>query len=105
MPHDRGSGPYKDGKPVTYESRHQRVENESWPERDQDGNWHARNIREQPAANHVDVEVRCVFAVDGECWVPGRATRWTASHVMIDVNDERVIGRKLWVEAGDVRRV
>jgi hypothetical protein len=103
MPHDRGSGPYEAGQPVTYESRHQTVLNTSWPERDKDG-WHARTVREQPADKHVAVRVRCVFESDGECWIDGTATRWAASHVLVEVDDVRVMGRKVWVAAGDVVR-
>lgn len=104
MPHDRGSGPYEAGEPVTYTSRHQEVLNSSWPLRDKDG-FHARGINDQPADKHIPVEVRIEFDVDGSCWVPGLATRWHGSRVFVVVNDSRVIGRQVWVEAGDVRRV
>lgn len=104
MPHDRGSGPYEAGEPVTYTSRHQTVLNSSWPLRDE-GGFHARGINDQPADKHIPVEVRIEFDVDGSCWVAGTATRWFGRSVFVVTDDDRVIGRHLWVDKDDVRRV
>ena len=104
MPHDRGSGPYEAGQPVTYTSKQQRVLNERWPQHDHNGP-HARNIPEQPAHKHIPVQVRIVFDTDGACWVNGVATRWTRDTVFIQLDDVRVIGRHVWVAVRDVRRV
>lgn len=78
----------------------QHVLNESWPLTDRDGKTHARGIPDQ---DRIDVEVRIVWERDGEQWVAGRATRWTASHVFVRVRDPRLLVPHVWVRAGDVR--
>lgn len=104
MPHDRGSGPYREGRPVTRDSLWQNIENISWPYRDKDGKRHARGINDRPIEQQRPVTVRLVFEHDGEVFIPGRASRWTATHVCVIVNDPRVRRMAVWVKAEDVRR-
>ncbi len=75
--------------------------NESWPLRDKVGE-HARGIEDQP--DPIDVEVRIEWAGGGEEWLPGRAHRWTASHVFVRFQDPRSATGFVWVRARDVRR-
>jgi hypothetical protein len=79
----------------------QRVQNESWPLRDDKGQ-HARGINDQP--HPIDVTVRVVLEHDGEVFLPGQAVRWNRSHVYVTVSDERVPQQAVWVLARDVRR-
>lgn len=102
MVHDRGSGPYEDGKPVRPESVAQPVANESWPFQDSKGR-HSRGIEDQPADNRRDVWVRLELERDGEVVLEGRAARWNRSHVYVHVNDPRVPRQAVWVRAKDVR--
>lgn len=104
MTHDRGSGPYRDGEPVTAESLWQEIKNESWPLRDKAGKAHANGIDDQPAENQRECLVRLEFKTDGDVVLPGRAQRWTATHVYVVVNDPRVRRMAVWVRAQDVRR-
>ena len=76
--------------------------NESWPLRDKAGE-HARGIEDQPEP--IDVEVRIEWADGGEEWLPGRAHRWTASHVFVRFQDARSPTGFVWVRARDVRRL
>lgn len=103
MPHDRGSGPYRDGKPLPSDSLWQNIDNEDWPYRDDKGR-HARGINDRPIEQQRPVTVRLVFERDGEVFLPGRASRWTATHVYVIVNDPRVRRMAVWVKAEDVRR-
>jgi hypothetical protein len=87
--------------------RHQKVLNESWPLHD-GTTPHARGIND---ARHpdgtpwtIDVNVRIELERDGEVVLPGRAERWTQSHVYVVVEDQRVPWQKVWVRAEDVRR-
>ena len=85
-----------------HHSAHQTVLNEAWPLRDRDGR-HARGIPDQP--HPIDVDVRLELATDGEQWLPGRAQRWTRTHVYVTaLNDARVRPPGVWVLAADVRR-
>jgi hypothetical protein len=106
--HDRGSGPYLDGRPLTPERLHQQILNQSWPQRDKDG-FHARDVQPARRADGspwtIDVEVRIEFDGDGETVLAGRAERWNATHVFVAaINDPRVPRPGVWVEARDVRR-
>lgn len=99
---------YTDGAPgdrPTYgePGRKQRVLNERWPLMAADGRRHAEGIRDQ--AEPVDVEVRLELETDGEVWLPGRAQRWTRTHVWVTgLADERLAQRFVWVLVEDVRR-
>ena len=97
---DRGTGPYRDGKPQRHEDAWQKVANEQWPPDDQ-----ARRIKTQDRDNWVTVEVRIIFERDGECWVAGTADRWWQRYVHVSVADSRLQVGGVWVDAGDVRRV
>lgn len=66
----------------------QAIANESWPLSDKAGG-HARGIEDQPEP--IDVEVRIEWADDGEEWLPGRAHRWTSSHVFVRFQDVAVV--------------
>ncbi|MFC5676084.1 hypothetical protein [Aeromicrobium endophyticum] len=98
---------YKDGI-TSRVGRHQRVLNESWPQRDPDGSRHARNVHPAKRGDGtpwtIDVEVRLEFDVDGVVVLPGRAERWTKTHVYVVVDDPRVPWAHVWVSAGDVSR-
>jgi hypothetical protein len=43
------------------------------------------------------VEVRIEWSTDGEEWITGTATRWTASHVFIRFEDPRKLTGFVWV--------
>lgn len=108
MTHDRGSGPYRDGKPLTAETLHQDILNTDWPYQDKTGARHAKGINDRPVEDERLVTVRLVFKDDGETFLPGRATRWTdqpadRAHVFVIVDDPRVAGRHVWVKFSDVR--
>lgn len=106
--HDRGSGPYRDGQPLTAERLHQKILNQSWPQHDANG-FHARDIH--PAKHpdgtpwSIDVDVRLEFEHDGQAILTGRATRWNSTHVFVNgLNDPRIPPPGVWVRAADVRR-
>lgn len=81
----------------------QTILNEAWPQTDQHGGRHARDIPNQP--KHIPVTVRLVFEHDGETTLPGSAARWTRTHVYVtSINDRRVLNHAVWVLATDVRR-
>lgn len=102
MDYDRGSGPYKDGKPVHSSDLHQKILNESWPLKDSAG-FHARGIKDQP--HTILVHVRIEWERDGEEILEGRALRWNRSHVFVtEIQDPRQEGYGIWVRAKDVRR-
>lgn len=82
----------------------QTILNSEFPQLDNNGNRHARNIREQPADRHILVHVRLEFEVDGEVVIDGRAERWTKSHVHVVADDPRLQVGGVWVRSGDVRR-
>ena len=88
--------------PADQASRWQRALNESWPYRNK-GGYHARGIPDQ--VHPITVEVRIVWARDGEEWVTGRADRWIETHVHVSVNDDRLQVPGVWVRPGDVRRI
>lgn len=97
---------YADGHPGrdVHRSSYRTVLNESWPLRDRKGARHARGIPDQP--NPIPVEVRLELDPDGEVWLPGRAARWTRTHVYVNgLADDRIAIRAVWVVAADVRRV
>ena len=77
---------YGEPKAAQHRRGTQSVVNESWPLSDKAGE-HARGIEDQP--DPIDVEVRVERADDGEEWLPGRATRWTSSHVFVRFQDPR----------------
>lgn len=90
-------------RPPYGESLHQRILNERWPYMADDGRRHAEGIRDQ--RDPIDVDVRLVLERDGEVWLPGRAQRWTSTHVWVTgLVDERLHQRFVWVLATDVRR-
>lgn len=78
----------------------QRVLNESWPLRDENGP-HARGIRDQ---DRIPVRVRLVLERDGVIELDGHATRWHGRSVCVTVWDERLLVTHVWVDAGDVVR-
>jgi hypothetical protein len=98
---------YRDGITSRVE-RHQRVVNESWPRVGADGTRHARDVK--PARHDdgspwtVDVIVRLELDVDGVVVLPGRAERWTKTHVYVVVDDPRVPWGRVWVVSADVSR-
>lgn len=107
---DRGDGIPRDANGYPYASYpaeraklHQKVLNESWPLRDRDG-FHARGIEPQPIERHIPVTVRIVFERDDETFLEGVATRWTRSHVFVELVDPRLRQMFIWVLARDVRR-
>jgi hypothetical protein len=77
----------------------QQVTNEHWPPAGV-----ARSLRESPAERQIDVTARVVFAGDGEQFLPGRATRWTADHVCVCISDPRLQVAYVWLAPSDVRR-
>lgn len=78
-----------DGQP-----KPQAVLNESWPDQ-------PRGLsRREP----IDVQVRIVWAVDGEQWIDGRAVRWTGRHVYVEFDDRRIRTTGVWVAPADVVR-
>jgi len=77
----------------------QRVTNTSWPPLGI-----ARTLRDFPSEHQVDVVARIVFEDDGEQFLPGRATRWTRSHVCVLIVDPRLQVAYNWLAASDVRR-
>lgn len=79
----------------------QAILNEAWPLSDKAGG-HARGIEDQ--SEPIDVEVRVEWSVDGEEWLPGSASRWTASHVFVRFQDSRSLTGFVWVRSRDVRR-
>lgn len=81
MGYDRGSGEYRDGKPVRFSDVWQKVLNESWPERYPNGVGHARNVETQRAEKCIAVTVRIVCEENGEEFKDGIAERWTSTHV------------------------
>ena len=92
---------YGEPKAAQHRRGTQPIVNESWPLTDRAGE-HARGIEDQPEP--IDVEVRIEWADDGEEWLPGRAHRWTASHVFVRFEDSRSLTGFVWVRARDVRR-
>lgn len=78
----------------------QRVLNESWPLRDENGP-HARGI---PDMGYIPVRVRIIFERDGEVQLDGHAVRWHGSSVCVAVWDDRLLATYVWVGAADVRR-
>jgi hypothetical protein len=51
------------------------------------------------------VTARLDFTDEAEQWLPGWALRWTRTHVgVIHLDHPRLLGREVWVRAGDVRR-
>lgn len=86
---------------------HQKVLNERWPLHD-GTTPHARGINDARHADGtpwtIDVHVRIELEHDGEVVLPGRAERWTRTHVYVVVEDQRVPWQKVWVRAEDVRR-
>jgi hypothetical protein len=112
---DLGDGVNRDANGYAYEdgitsivARHQKVVNESWPQRDADGTRHARDVRPAKHPDRspwaIDVMVRLEFDVDGLVVLPGRAERWTKTHVYVVTDDPRVPWNRVWVRAGDVSR-
>lgn len=87
--------------------RHQDVLNRSWPLRDADG-FHARGIN--PAQHPdgtpwtIDITARVELKDDGVVFLPGRAERWTKTHVYVVVDDARVPWGFVWLQARDVQR-
>lgn len=75
----------------------QDVTNESWPP-----GTIARTLRD--ADHAIDVTARVVFALDGEQYLPGRATRWTRQHVCVAISDPRLQVSFVWLNPADVRR-
>jgi hypothetical protein len=74
---------------------HQHVLNQSWPPG-------SRRIRDQP--QRIPVWVRMVWAIDGEQWMHGHASRWTPRHVFVELGDARLATLGVWVRPGEVRR-
>lgn len=108
---DQGDGIQRDANGYAYAdgitsriARQQEVLNESWPLRRPDGTHHANGIHDQPANNQRPCLVRLELKDDGEVVLPGRAARWTATHVYVIVDDPRVPRQAVWVRAHDVRR-
>lgn len=104
MGYARGSGPYLDGKPLGGANDWQKILNESWPEKDEQGNGCARNVYYAPIDKIIPCIVRLDFAQDGEMVLDGTAERWTRSHVYVTLDDARVSHHAVWVRARDVRR-
>jgi hypothetical protein len=98
---------YRDGITSRVE-RYQRVVNESWPQVGDDGTRHARGVKPARRADGspwtVAVMVRLELDVDGVVVLPGRAERWTTTHVYVVVDDPRVPWGRVWVRAADVSR-
>jgi hypothetical protein len=74
---------------------HQHILNESWPRG-------SRSIPDQP--QRIPVWVRVVWAVDGEQWMQGHASRWTTRHVFVELADARLATLGVWVTPAEVRR-
>ncbi len=100
--HPPASNDYGEPKTAQHRRDAQRILNESWPLSDKAGG-HARGIEDQPSP--IDVEVRIEWATDGEQWLPGKAHRWTKSHVFVRFQDPRSATGCVWVRARDVRRL
>jgi hypothetical protein len=112
---DHGDGIVRDANGYAYKdgitplvARQQKVLNESWPQRDADGSPHARGVSPAVHADGspwtIDVDARIELNDDGEVILPGRAERWTKTHVYVVVTDPRVPWGKVWLSATDVRR-
>lgn len=52
----------------------------------------------------IPVRARLVWEVDGETWLDGNAIRWTASVVLVRLNDRRCSAIGEWLVPGDMRR-
>jgi hypothetical protein len=74
---------------------HQHILNESWPNG-------SRWIPDQP--KRIAVWVRVVWALDGEQWMQGHASRWTARHVFVELGDARLATLGIWVTPAEVHR-
>ena len=74
----------------------QPVLNEHWPA--------GKAWRIPRAAEPIPVRVRIVWRTDGECWLEGLATRWTATAVQVELVDRRLGPLATWVAPSDVRR-
>lgn len=104
MDYDRGSGPYRDGRPVRSSDLRQKILNESWPLKDSAG-FHARGIHDRPVDQLIPCRVRIVRERDGEEILDGIAARWNRSHVYVtNIDDPRMDSHGVWVRARDVRR-
>ena len=91
-----GGNDYGEPKTAQHRVGKQAIANESWPLRDKTGG-HARGIEDQPKP--IAVEVRIEWATDGEEWLAGTATRWTASHVFVRFEGQRSLTGFVWVRA------
>lgn len=105
---DRDANGYAYTNGITSRVRvQQKVLNASWPLHD-GTTAHARNIHDARHADGspwtIDVEARVELEHDGIVVLPGRAQRWTRTHVYVVVEDERVPWQKVWLRAADVRR-
>lgn len=111
---DRGDGIDRDANGYAYRDgitsrvgRHQKVLNASWPQQDTNGG-HARDVKParhgDGSAWTIDVEARVELDPDGVVVLPGRAERWTKTHVYVVVEDPRVPWQAVWLRASDVRR-
>lgn len=89
--------PGKDYGVPHHPERFQDVLNSSWPPPDV-----ARRQSDRP--DSIDVQVRVVWATDGERWLEGTATRWHGRHVFAYLRDDRLRLGLVWVAAGDVER-
>lgn len=58
-----------------------------------------------PQRAFIPIEVRLVWAVDGEEWTRTSANGWTSTHVRVLLHDKRTVANVIWVVASDVRRV
>ena len=58
-----------------------------------------------PQRAFIPIEVRLVWAVDGEEWTRTSANGWTSTHVRVLLHDKRTVATVIWVVASDVRRV
>lgn len=80
----------------------QRVENEAWPERDENGP-HALSIPIEPT-ERTPVRVRLKLARDGWVILDGVIERRANGCVYVRVDDPRVTLGFAWVTEGDVQR-
>ncbi len=79
----------------------QTVQNQAWPERDQDGA-HARSLEATPT-ERTPVRVRLLFARDGWTILDGEVRRRLNGCVYVHVDDRRVTNGAAWVSEHDVR--
>lgn len=81
------------------EGRSQAILNTYWPPPAV-----SRRLPDRDHWDWIEVEVRVVWEVDGEEWVPGTATKWWHRHVFVKIGDRRLLPQGTWLAAHDVRR-